>query len=517
MATSQISDVIQHLRTHLWEGASLTDGQLLKEYISHREEAALAALVRRHGPMVWGVCRRVLSNHHDTEDAFQATFLVLVRKAASIASPERVANWLYGVAHQTALKARAMTAKRKVRERQVTPMPEPAVTGRDLWNDLQPLLDQELSRLPERYRVAIVLCELEGKTRKQAARQLGVPEGTLAARLARGRVMLSKRLARHGLHVSGGALAAILAQSAASAGVPNAVMVTTLKAASLFAAGQTAATGVISAKAAVLTEGVLKTMLSTKLKKVFALIAVLGLVTFGGGILTQQTAGAQRGPFEKTSERLQKEDATQTDQIPKEDLAGVWAVVSVKDNERNILDFDPIFSHAANAQAPIRNARLTLLGGKFTLKSGLVSLEGTYAVDPSATPKTITLSTTESGGVLAMPGAYSLERDELTITFGRLPASLVAGLAGKEPGVCYTLRREPLPKKNADDPKYRALSHDEIRALEFRRSGIDSLERGLQELGKQGWELVAIEPPMRGPASPIGDRPALYVFKRQKN
>ena len=196
--------------------------------------------------MVWGVCRRVLANHHDAEDAFQATFLVFVRKAASIASPELLANWLYGVAHQTALKARATTAKRQARERQVTQMPEPAATEPDLWHDLQPLLDQELSRLPDKYRVAIVLCDLEGKTRKEAARQLGVPDGTLAARVARGRALLAKRLKRHGLAVSGGALAMVLAQSAASAGVPAAVVSSTIKAAKLFAAGPAAATGVIS-------------------------------------------------------------------------------------------------------------------------------------------------------------------------------------------------------------------------------------------------------------------------------
>src|SRR5262249_55553423 len=159
-----------------------------------RDEATLATLVRRHGPMVWGVCRRVLHNYHDAEDAFQATFLVLVRKAASIASPGLLANWLYGVAHQTALKARATAAKRRARERQVTEMPEPALSERPLWDDLQPLLEKELSRLPDKYRVAIVLCDLEGKTRKEASRQLGVPEGTLAARLARGRGMLAKRL-----------------------------------------------------------------------------------------------------------------------------------------------------------------------------------------------------------------------------------------------------------------------------------------------------------------------------------
>src|SRR6266480_5612389 len=143
MAASPMSEVIQHLRRAVLppDGAGTTDGQLLEDYISRRDGAALAALVQRHGPMVWGVCRRVLTNYHDAEDAFQATFLVLVRRAASIASPELLANWLYGVAHQTAMKARATAARRTVRERQVTDMPEPAVTQQDLWRDLQPLLD----------------------------------------------------------------------------------------------------------------------------------------------------------------------------------------------------------------------------------------------------------------------------------------------------------------------------------------------------------------------------------------
>src|SRR6516225_9442119 len=117
--------------------ADLTDGQLLENYLSRRDEAAVAALVRRHGPMVWGVCRRIARNHHDAEDAFQATFLVLVRKAASVVPREMVGNWLYGVARQTALKSRATAAKRQARERQVQQMPEPAavpepVPGHDL-------------------------------------------------------------------------------------------------------------------------------------------------------------------------------------------------------------------------------------------------------------------------------------------------------------------------------------------------------------------------------------------------
>jgi RNA polymerase sigma-70 factor (ECF subfamily) len=122
------------------EGAGLTDGQLLESYVTSREEAAFAALVRRHGPMVWGVCRRVLRSHHDAEDAFQATFLVLVRKAAAVVPREAVANWLYGVAHQTALNARATAAKRRAREKQLTAMPEPAREQQELWDDLRHVL-----------------------------------------------------------------------------------------------------------------------------------------------------------------------------------------------------------------------------------------------------------------------------------------------------------------------------------------------------------------------------------------
>jgi RNA polymerase sigma factor (sigma-70 family) len=206
MPTKPMSEVVQHLRRAvlLQDRAGLTDGQLLGCFLEHRDEAALAALVKRHGPMVWGVCRRVLPNHHDAEDAFQATFLVFVRKAASIASPELLANWLYGVAHRSAIKMRTRAAKRKERERQVAEMPEPAVSENQLWHDLQPILDAELSRLPNKYRAVVVLCDLEGKTRKEAARQLGLPEGTVAGWLARARAMLAKGLARRGLVVSSG-------------------------------------------------------------------------------------------------------------------------------------------------------------------------------------------------------------------------------------------------------------------------------------------------------------------------
>src|SRR5262245_29721661 len=285
MATSQMSGFLQHLRgaVLLRDGAGRSDGHLLADYLGRREDAALAALVRRHAPMVWGVCRRVLHNHHDAEDAFQATFLVLVRRAASIASRELLANWLYRVAYQTALNARAAAAQRRARERQVTRMPEPVAAEPDLWRDLQPVLDEELSRLPDKYRAVIVLCDLEGKTRKEAARQLGVPEGTVAGRLARARVLLAKRLARHGLAVPGGAVAVALSHSAASACVPAPLLRSTIQAATLVAANHAAAE-VVSAEVAALTEGVLKTIFLSRVKIATAVVVVVGLLGIAWGM-----------------------------------------------------------------------------------------------------------------------------------------------------------------------------------------------------------------------------------------
>jgi RNA polymerase sigma factor (sigma-70 family) len=293
MATSQMSEVLQHLRRTVLqrEAADLTDGQLLEDYLSRGDEAALAALVRRHGPMVWGVCRRVLRNYHDAEEAFQATFLVLVRKAASINSRALVANWLYGVAHQTALKAKATAARRRERERQVAEMPDPVVSEQDCWPDLQPLLDKELSRLPDRYRSVIVLCDLEGKTRKEAARQLGCPEGTVAGWLARARTILARRLALRGVVLSGGALAVVLSENAASASVPTALVSSTLEALTAVRPGKAALETLVSAKVLALTEGVMKTMLVTKLQTMAA-VSVLGMVILVSGLVAMGPGNA---------------------------------------------------------------------------------------------------------------------------------------------------------------------------------------------------------------------------------
>jgi RNA polymerase sigma factor (sigma-70 family) len=289
MPTSPTNQVIQHLRRVLLpDEAGLSDAQLLECFIDRRDEAAFAALVKRHGPMVWNVCRRLLEEH-DAEDAFQATFLVLCRKAASIRHRERVPSFLHGVAHQTALQARRAIIRRRAREKQVVNMPEPAAVERDPWDDVQPLLDQELRSLPEKYRVVIILCDLEGKPRKEAARLLGCPEGTVAGRLARARNMLARQLARHGVQVSCATLAAVLSQKAASACLPASVMSLTIQTVRVVAAGQ--ATGAASVKAAALAEGVLKTMLLRKIRTVATVLFVMTLIV--GGLSTRQATRAR--------------------------------------------------------------------------------------------------------------------------------------------------------------------------------------------------------------------------------
>lgn len=333
--TSPVQGVIQHLRRAVLVqgGAGLTDGQLLTLFLERRDEGAFEALVKRHGPMVMGVCRRVLRNPHDAEDAFQATFLVLVRKAASVVPREMVANWLYGVARTTALRANAATAKRRKRERQVREMPEPEAVEPELWHDLQPVLDQELSRLPDKYRVAIVLCDLEGKSHKEAARQLGWPQGTLSGRLARGRKLLAGRLARHGFAVSGGALAGLLPQHA-SGSVPASLVSSTVKAASLLAAGQAAVAGLISVQAAALTKGVVMTMLLNKLKLVTLVLMVAAAVSGAGLFYRTQAAEPAKEPPKPATSQTSTEPPSYDHRADEQE--------SSEQNSRNLLSSHPM-------------------------------------------------------------------------------------------------------------------------------------------------------------------------------
>jgi RNA polymerase sigma factor (sigma-70 family) len=292
-----LKQVLGHLQQG---GVGLTDGQLLGRFIATRDEMSFAALVRRHGPMVLGVCHRVLRDFHDAEDAFQATFLVLARKAASVFKRESVGCWLYGTAYRTAMEARTMSARRRARERPAEEMPHPVVLQPEA-QDWRPLLDRELSLLPDKYRATIVHCDLEGRTRREAARLLSISEGTLSSRLARGRTLLAKRLSKCGLALSGGALAVALSQRA-SAAVTASLVSSTAKAAALVAAGQVAA---VSTTALLLMKGVMKAMLMKKLRVVVG--AVLVLVALGAVGIGYQAGGsgsAQAAPPDKPRNEL---------------------------------------------------------------------------------------------------------------------------------------------------------------------------------------------------------------------
>jgi RNA polymerase sigma factor (sigma-70 family) len=279
-------------RLVLLGGASgLTDAELLERFLTLRDEAAFESLVRRHGPMVLAVCRRVLHHDQDAEDAFQATFLVLVRKAATIWPRHMLPNWLFGVAYRTALAAKTAAARRRLRERQANPMISTDAPVNELWRDLRPILDEELSHLPSKYRVPIVLCDLEGKSRQEAARQLGWLPGTLSGRLARARGMLAKRLTRRGLTISGAVLAVAFGQNLASACVPPSLLANTVKVSFMMAAGKGAA-ALISVNVIALTQGVLRTMMMTKIKVAIVAFLTLGVSIAGAGRLAYQAMAA---------------------------------------------------------------------------------------------------------------------------------------------------------------------------------------------------------------------------------
>jgi RNA polymerase sigma factor (sigma-70 family) len=294
---------VRQLAAHL--AATLPDVELLERFVTLRDEAAFAALVRRHGQLVLAACRRVLRDGHAAEDAFQATFVVLARKAASLRRPEALGPWLHGVATRTALKARAREARRRAVERRAaTGAAVGPAEGAD-WRDLAPVLDEAISGLPDLYRVPFVRHHLEGATVAEVARGLGCPQGTVAARLARARERLRSGLTRRGLALSGAALGGVLTPGAA---VPPSLVSGTV-AAALLAAGQVI--GAVAATAA-LVKGAFHVMVLNKLKVVAAVLLAAGALGVGSRVChrgTPKREAETRGSAEDILVRV-KEDNT---------------------------------------------------------------------------------------------------------------------------------------------------------------------------------------------------------------
>lgn len=277
--TRSLSDrLIAPLRRLAARELPQTDAQLLGSFVRHRDPAAFEALVRRHGPMVYGVCRRVVGHAPDADDAFQAAFVVLARRAGSVRPREKLADFLFGVAYRTALKAKAKLARRRTREKQVDAMPDVAARPTDTWDDLQPVIDQELAALPDALRLPVLLCDLEGRTQREAAAHLKLPPATLATRLASARRKLAERLSARGITLAGGALAAVLTANAAKA-VPTA-LAARASGSALAAVGL--GSGVVPANVLELSDGVLRMIATSKLKLVTAVLAAVGLLAGTG-------------------------------------------------------------------------------------------------------------------------------------------------------------------------------------------------------------------------------------------
>jgi RNA polymerase sigma factor (sigma-70 family) len=313
MPHAQAGTVLRQLRALVRatdEGAS--DRELLERFLGRREETAFVALLKRHGPMVLRVCRRVGGNEHDAEDAFQATFLLLARKADSIRKRESVASWLHGVAQRLALEARGREIRRQARERRAADMRKTSTGSDTAWQELQATLDEALGQVPERYRTPLLLCYLEGKTQEEAARQLDCPLGTVRSRLARGRERLKVLLERRGVRLSIATLAVTLPAAGASAALPAPLLEGTARAALAYAAGK--GTAFVSARAAALLEQGLKTLAAAKLKTAMLLGVILGVLSLGAGTLAHRVlavppAAAVAAP-EAPKEATKKSPAT---------------------------------------------------------------------------------------------------------------------------------------------------------------------------------------------------------------
>jgi len=333
MAYLQLSS-LWHLRKLVRRRGSgdSSDGQLLDAFVERQDQDAFAQLLERHGPLVLGVCRRVVKDLHLSEDAFQATFLVLARKAGSIGAGVALGSWLYRVAFRAALKTKMRMLKQPLQASEACDMATEETMADSGLNELRPLLDEALDGLPEKHRAPIVLCYLQGKTRAEVAQVLGCTESTIKGRLELGKEMLRKRLQRRGLTVSAAALATGLTQQAVSAAVPAPLMFGTLKAATMGVVADTQAVPAVTASATVIAQGVLKDMFIYKMKvAIAALLIIAGVGSAGTGavLLVQEgfstsspspaQAIAEADPEPPPKDKAEPQSKKEVQKLPNED------------------------------------------------------------------------------------------------------------------------------------------------------------------------------------------------------
>ncbi|MBY0524276.1 MAG: RNA polymerase sigma factor [Gemmataceae bacterium] len=319
MPHGQFTRALRRLRHLVAPGTDQTDRQLLERFAITRDEEPFAQLVRRHGPMVLGICRRVLSCAADADDAFQATFLVLARKAGASFWRESVAGWLSAVAFRTASKMRVGAARRRRYEQQAALVSQPAIAADDGWAEVRQVLDEELVRLPEKYRLPLLLCCLQDLTVDEAAQKLGWTWTMVKGRLQRGRELLRGRLSRRGVPLPAGVLTVLLAQGVVTA-APEPLLTTTV---------QAAIAGPCSAPVAALAKGVMQTMFWSKFKFVAVAVLVIGILGAGIGILTWRPGTPGQPPVARASTPTGEAKAAPASPLDKQALVAAYAQADV--------------------------------------------------------------------------------------------------------------------------------------------------------------------------------------------
>lgn len=418
------------------------DGDLLARFLATRDEQAFALLVRRHGPMVLGTCRRVLGNADDADDAFQAAFVVLVRKAGSLTDRTCVGNFLYGVAFHTALKARAMATKRRVKEAKAT-RPDQPDSG-----ELSRAMDEELAKLPDKYREPVVLCELEGVSRKDAAARLGIPEGTISSRLATAHRMLAKRLTAKGFAAAG--VTAVLTNQAFA--VPDKLAEAALRAA---VDGPPAAVTQLASE-------VSKMLLWNKLKAGAVVAGVLLACGLGFGLTANALAADE--PKVKAPVPTNPDDTGKPADKKPDDaklLQGKWVTKGVTWDPPHRVGPNEVF-HPANVELTFDGTDLTWVSFTLDDPKNRSTQTKPFTLDQTAKPKELT-----SGD---MDCIYELDGDKLKVAMYFLTSGRPKGFNAKDspPGkghvILIELARVKDEKKDEADKGY-SLKDGEVLKL----------------------------------------------------
>jgi uncharacterized protein (TIGR03066 family) len=429
---SALDHVLTRLRTLVSaeDAGQWSDGQLLERFANTRDADAFAALAHRHCAMVVNVCRRVLQNDADAEDASQATFLILARRAGSIRKKGSVANWLHGVAYRAANMLRRQTIRRRNRDKAAAPLANPDPITEVTWREVQTILDEEIQRLPEKFKGPVLLCFLEGKAHNEGAQELGCSLTTFRGRLERARELLRRALSRRGVTLSGALLATLLSQKAAAAAVSPVLTITIVRA---VLAGESAVQGILSTQVLTLAQAVMQAMFWNKMKAGLAAI-VLAMVLFGvGGFSLRgligsgnaqgeaRAADAQAKDRQATGRGSEEKPKTKTDE---EKLQGNWEVAEVVFDGKPVNGFE-------DTLAAFDKDRINLIG-KNKNEGGR---EFSFKLDPARKPKAIDM--TALNGELqgsTNHAIYQLHGDMLKLCWFNEPGNKTrpAELASKE-------------------------------------------------------------------------------------